>query len=79
LQKQTRSLLSELDSISIHRDRTHFVETRANNVIESAINLLKYIKENYDADTANELERRMLNSIRTGDSAKFMRGIRKVK
>jgi hypothetical protein len=79
LQKQTRSLLSELDSISIHRDRTHFVETRASNVIESAINLLKYIKENYDADTANELERRMLNSIRTGDSAKFMRGIRKVK
>ncbi len=79
MQKQTRSLLSELDSISIHRDRTHFVETRASNVIESAINLLKYIKENYDADTANELERRMLNSIRTGDSAKFMRGIRKVK
>ncbi len=79
MQKRTRSLLAELDSISVQHDREHFVETRASNVIHSAINLLKYIKENYDADTANELERRMLNSIRTGDSAKFMRGIRKVK
>lgn len=79
MQKQTRSLLAELDSISIQRDKSHFVETRASNVIESAINLLNYIKENYDHEAANELERRMLNSIRTGDSSKFMRGIRKIK
>jgi hypothetical protein len=45
-------------------------------VITSAINLVKYIKENYDADTADELERRLLNSIRSQDPAKFTRKVR---
>jgi hypothetical protein len=36
------------------------------------------IKQNYDAETADELERRLLNSIRGQDPAKFTRGIRKV-
>jgi hypothetical protein len=79
LKKQTKSLLAELDSIAISRDRDHVIESRASNVIQSAINLLKLIKENYDPDAACELERRLLNSIRTGDTNKFMRGIRKLK
>lgn len=79
MQKKTRSLLAELDSIASQRDKENFVESRATNVIQSAINLLAYIKENYDNDTAGELERRLLNSIRSGDSSKFTRGIRKLK
>jgi hypothetical protein len=79
LQKRTKSLLAELDSISSQRDKENFVESRAANVIQSAINLLSFIKENYDIDTAGELERRLLNSIRSGDSSKFTRGIRKLK
>jgi hypothetical protein len=79
LQKKTRSLLAELDSIASQRDKKHFVESRATNVIQGAINLLSYIKENYDTETAGELERRLLNSIRSGDSTKFTRGIRKLR
>lgn len=79
MQKRTKSLLAELDSISSQRDKENFVESRAANVIQSAINLLSFIKENYDTDTAGELERRLLNSIRSGDSSKFTRGIRKLK
>jgi len=79
LQKRTRSLLAELDSIRLQRDRESFVESRATNVIQGAINLLQYIRENYDADTAGELERRLVNSIRSGDTSKFARGIRKIK
>lgn len=79
LQKKTRSILAELDSFQINRDREHFVESRANNVIQSAINLLQFIKENYDHDTSSELERRFINSIRSGDSSKFARGIKKVR
>lgn len=79
LQKRTKSLLAELDSISSQRDKENFVESRAANVIQSAINLLLFIKENYDTDIAGELERRLLNSIRSGDSSKFTRGIRKLK
>jgi hypothetical protein len=79
LQKHTRSILAELDSMALNRDKENFVETRATNVIQGAINLMSYIRENYDADTAGELERRLINSIRSGDTAKFSRGIRRLK
>jgi hypothetical protein len=36
------------------------------------------IKENYDIETAAELERRFLNSIKASDPAKFKRGIKKI-
>ena len=79
MQKRTKSLLAELDSIASQKDKENFVESRAANVIQSAINLLSFIKENYNQDVADELERRLLNSIRSGDSSKFVRGIRKLK
>jgi hypothetical protein len=76
LQKQTRSILDELASIGAERDRSRLIETRANNVIVSAINLMNLIRENYDATAADELERRLLNSIRTQDPSKFTRKVR---
>jgi len=54
------------------------MESRATNVIESAINLINEMHKHYDAETAGDLERRLLNSIRSQDSRKFVRGIRKV-
>lgn len=79
LQKRTRSILDELDNMLAHRDKDNLVENRASHVIQGAINLVNYIKENYDTETALELERRLLNSIRTQDVSKFTRGIRKIK
>ena len=79
MQNRTKSLLAELDQIATQRDKEHFVESRAANVIQSAINLLSFIRENYDQEVSGELERRLLNSIRSGDSTKFVRGIRKLK
>ena len=78
MQKRTRSILDELDSLLVHKDKGNLVESRANNVITSAINLLNYIKEHYDAEAADELERRLLNSIRSQDPQKFIRGVRKL-
>jgi hypothetical protein len=78
LQKRTRSILEELSSMSVQRDQSSLIESRANNVISSAIHLLNYIRENYDADTSLELERRLLNSIRTQDPQKFARGVRRL-
>jgi len=78
LQKRTRSILEELSSMSVQRDRSSLVESRANNVISSAINLLNYIRENYNEDQALELERRLLNSIRSQDPQKFTRGVRRL-
>jgi hypothetical protein len=55
------------------------VESRAGHVIQGAINLINYIKENYDAEQAAELERRLLNSIKSQDPAKFARGVRRLR
>ena len=79
MQKRTRSILSELDELLTHKDKENLLESRANNIINGAINLIKYIRENYDAEQAGELERRLLNAIKGQDPAKFTRGIRKIK
>jgi hypothetical protein len=79
LQKRTRSILDELDGLLAHKDRKNLIESRASNVIAGAINLINYIKENYDEESASELERRLLNSIRSQDPQKFTRGVRRLR
>lgn len=77
MQKKTRSLLEELDSMYVERDRRLIIENRANNVIESAIRLLEQIETEYTADQAENLTRKLLNAIRTKDAGKFSRSVRK--
>ena len=80
MQKKTRSILDELDSHLVQsRDREHLMESRAGHVIQGAINLINNIRENYDPESAAELERRLINSIRAQDPTKFIRGIRRLK
>jgi hypothetical protein len=79
LQKKARSILDELATLNVHKDRENLVESRATHVIQGAINLINYIRENYDAESAGELERRLLNSIRTQEPEKFKRGVRRMK
>jgi hypothetical protein len=70
--------LEELDSLKIQKDKNAIIESRAQHVIQGAINLINFIKENYNSDQADELERRLLNSIRNQDSSKFSRGMKRI-
>lgn len=79
MQKRTKSLLEALNDVASSRDRESLIETRATHIINSAINLINLIKESYDEENAHDLERRLLLSIKGMDSAKFVRGIRKVR
>lgn len=79
MKRHTRSLLEELNDIAVKKDTEAVIESRAVHVIDSAINLLGLIRENFDPETAYELERRLINSIKGADSAKFVRGIRKLR
>ena len=78
MQRKTRSILQELDSLKIQKDKSAIIESRAQHVIQGAINLINFIKENYSAEQADELERRLLNSIRNQDTAKFSRGVKRI-
>jgi hypothetical protein len=76
--RKTRSILEELNQISIDRDRNHVVENRAEHVINSAINLIEQMEKYYNDDTAKDLSNRLINSIRSKDASKFSRGIKKL-
>lgn len=81
MQKRTRSILEELDAIYTEkhedRDRRYIVESRANNVISSAIRLIEQIETAYPADQAENLVRKLLNAIRDKDPKKFTRTVRR--
>ena len=78
MRKTTRSILQELSDLGLSRDTDLVIESRGSNIIQSAVNLLEQIRSNYDIETAAELERRFINSIRTGDATKFKRGIKRI-
>ena len=77
MQKRTRSILDELDNLYIERDSRLIIESRASNVIASAINLLEQIDASFPADQAENLTRKLLNAIRTRDANRFARTVRK--
>lgn len=76
--RKTRSILEELNQISVDRDRNHVVSNRGEHVIASAISLLEQIDTYYDEDTAKDLRNRLVNSIKGRDVKKFSRGISKI-
>jgi len=77
MQKKTRSLLEELDSMYIERDQRHVIENRASNVIASAIRLLEEIDSSYSTEDAQNLQRKLLNAINQRDPGKFTRIVRR--
>jgi hypothetical protein len=77
MQKKTKSILEELDSLYIERDRQSVIETRAGNLIETAIRLLEQIDAEYSPEQAENLQRKLLNAIRHRDTGKFSRSVRR--
>lgn len=81
MQKKTRSVLEELDYMyqqrQPNRDRRYIIESRAHNVIASAVRLIEQIEQNFTPDQAENLTRKLLNAIRDRDPAKFVRSVRR--
>jgi len=75
---KTRSILQELNDIASNRNTEALIESRAVNIIDSAINLIESINKHYESAEADELQRRLLNAIKGADSNKFTRGVRKI-
>ena len=77
MKKRTRSILQELTTVAVSRDKKYKVASNGERLIESAIQLIEEIYKNYDADTAGDLERRLINSIRNRDTKRFKVGVKK--
>ena len=77
MKKRTRSILQELTTVAVSRDSKYKVASNGERLIESAIQLIEEIYKNYEADTAGDLERRLINSIRNRDTKRFRVGIKR--
>jgi hypothetical protein len=77
MQKRTRSILEELDNLYIERDRRLLIENRAVALIANAVKLLEQIDAEFSPEQAENLQRKLLNAIRTRDSDKFARSVRR--
>jgi hypothetical protein len=75
----TKSLFEEISSIATKRDSSLLVESRAEHIIASVINLIHLIQESYSPEQSADLNKRLINAIRTEDVRKFTRGMRKIK
>ena len=79
MKKHTRSLLEELSSMPLKRDKEEVVESRASHILESTIRLITYIRENFDQDTAFKLEKKFNSAIKNMDASKSSRGVARIK
>jgi hypothetical protein len=78
MHKRIKSILEELENLHIERDKNHIIRSRADSLIESAGRLLDLVTESYSEEDADNLTRKFLNSIRTRDSRKFQRSLKKI-
>jgi len=77
MRKKTRSILEELQNYR-HTGSEHMIEASASNILESVINLLDRVNNQYGSDASLKLEKKFTNALKTGDTEKFRRGMRKI-
>lgn len=77
MQTKTRSLLEELEAIGNNRDISHVIESRAHNIITSAINLIEMINKHYNKEVSEGLERKLLSAIKGRDQNRFSKSLRR--
>lgn len=77
MKKRTRSIFEELTLYSNNENNQYLIESKSLNLIESAINILDKIEQDYPVQS-EELRRKFVNSIRTKDSSKFKRAFSKL-
>jgi hypothetical protein len=77
MQKKTKSLLEELQAYGDTRDVNHIIESRASNIITSAINLIELMQKQYSSEKAELLEKKLLSAIKGKDQSRFTKSLRK--
>ena len=79
LDKKLRGIIDELLDYAPPRDKELFIESRGQQVIASALHLIRLIRESFDEDVAGDLSRRLLRAIAHEDPEKFSRRLRSIR
>jgi hypothetical protein len=77
--KKLRGIIDELLDYAPPRDKELFIESRGQQVIASALNLIRLIRESFDENTAGDLSRRLVRAIASEDPEKFNRRLRSLR
>lgn len=73
------SMLNELFDYAPSKDKELFIESRGLQVIASALNLIRLIRESFDEETATDLSKRLVRAIANEDQEKFTRRLKQLR
>jgi acyl-[acyl carrier protein]--UDP-N-acetylglucosamine O-acyltransferase len=79
LDTKLRGIIDELLDYAPTKDKELFIESRGQQVIASAVNLIRLIRESFDDETANDLSKRLVRAIASEDQEKFTRRLRQLR
>lgn len=79
MDKKLNGIVDSLLDYAPQRNRDLFIESRGQQVIASAIHLIRLIRESYDPEIADDLTKRLIRSITSEDEDKFRRKLRVIR
>jgi len=79
MERKLQSILNELADYVPHRNRDQLIESRGLQCIASAAHLIRLIRESYDPAVADDLCKRLVRAIQSGDEQKFGRRMRSIR
>lgn len=74
-----KSIFQELTNYIPKQNKKAIIEMRSSNAIYSLINILNLIRENYDEEDYNEIEKKVILSIKTKNPEKFLKKLKLLK
>jgi TPP-dependent indolepyruvate ferredoxin oxidoreductase alpha subunit len=74
----TKRLLEELNSIVLNEGAEQIIESKARHVISNAINVIESMYRSLPQEAAYDLEKKMLNAIKSRAPEKFTRNVSKI-
>lgn len=79
ISRKSRSILEEISTYVPNKSKEEVIESRAQHIITSAINLLESIDQNFSPEESLALKKRFMSSIRGSDPARFSRMMGRIK
>lgn len=79
INRKSKSILEEINSYVPNKNKEDLIESRAQHIIASAINLMSTIEETFSEEDAEMLKKRFLSSIRGNDPKRFTRMVSRIK
>lgn len=73
------TILSSLQSYIPKENKDSVIESRAQHIIASAINLIEAIDKQYPAEEAELLKKKLITSIKTKSPDKFSKTVNRIK